>query len=214
VSYNNMGQAILAQQLVRAAGGQPAVPTVVRMAYDLDGFMLKRVSGSAAKTELFTPSPQGQLAESVDPNTGTTRIVRNQLGQPRSVQQNNARRVDTTYDQAGRALGSQLFGDDGLLVSGSSQTLDAAGNPVTMTSARNAVTTYTYDPLGRVTLIVSPAGSQSYGYDAVGNMTRSTDGRNNSTVTTFNAWNLPTATIEPSTSTGSESGSADVYDVL
>jgi RHS repeat-associated protein len=30
-------------------------------------------------------------------------------------------------------------------------------------------------------------------------MTRSTDGRNNSTVTTFNAWNLPTATIEPST---------------
>ena len=140
-----------------------------------------------------------QLAESVDPNTGTTKIVRNQLGQPRSVQQNNARRVDTNYDQAGRALASQLFGDDGLLVSGSSQSLDAAGNPVTMTSARNAITTYTYDPLGRVTLIVSPAGSQSYGYDAVGNMTRSTDGRNNSTVTTFNAWNLPTATIEPST---------------
>jgi YD repeat-containing protein len=201
VSYNNMGQAILAQQLVRAAGAQPAIPTVVRMAYDLDGFMIKRVSGSSsnAKTELFTPSPQGQLAESVDPNTGITRIVRNQLGQPRSVQQNNARRVDTTYDQAGRALGSQLFGDDGLLVSGSSQTLDAAGNPVTMTSARNAVTTYTYDALGRVTLVVSPAGSQSYGYDAVGNLTRSTDGRNNSTVTTFNAWNLPTATIEPST---------------
>jgi RHS repeat-associated protein len=196
-----MGQAILAQQLVRAAGGQPAVPTVVRMAYDLDGFMIRRVSGSAAnaKTELFTPSPQGQLAESVDPNTGITRIVRNQLGQPRSVQQNNARRVDTTYDQAGRALASQLFGDDGLLVSGSTQTLDAAGNPVTMTSARNAVTTYTYDPLGRVTQIVSPGGSQSYGYDAVGNLTRSTDGRNNTTVTTFNAWNLPTATIEPST---------------
>ena len=129
VSYDNMGQAILAQQLVRAAGGQPAIPTVVRMAYDLDGFMIKRVSGSATnpKTELFTPSPQGQLAESVDPNTGTTKIVRNQLGQPRSVQQNNARRVDTTYDQAGRALASQLFGDDGLLVSGSSQTLDAAG---------------------------------------------------------------------------------------
>jgi hypothetical protein len=37
--------AILAQQLVRAAGGQPAIPTVVRMAYDLDGFMIKRVSG-------------------------------------------------------------------------------------------------------------------------------------------------------------------------
>jgi hypothetical protein len=83
------GQAIVAQLLVRAAGGQPAVPTVVRMAYDLDGFMIKRVSGSSsnAKTELFTPSPQGLLAESVDPNTGITRIVRNQLGQPRSVQQ-------------------------------------------------------------------------------------------------------------------------------
>jgi hypothetical protein len=51
--------------------------------------MLKRVSCSAAnaKTELFTPSPQGQLAESADPNTGITKIVRNQLGQPFSVQQ-------------------------------------------------------------------------------------------------------------------------------
>jgi RHS repeat-associated protein len=95
--------------------------------------------------------------------------------------------------------GNHLFGDDGLVVSGSSQTLDAAGNPVTMTSARGAIISYTYDSLGRVTQIVSPAGSQSYGYDAVGNLTRSTDGRNNSTVTTFNAWNLSTATIEPST---------------
>jgi RHS repeat-associated protein len=51
----------------------------------------------------------------------------------------------------------------------------------------------------RVTRYRGRAGSQSNGYDAVGNMTRSTDGRNNSTVTTFNAWNLPTATIEPST---------------
>jgi RHS repeat-associated protein len=208
VTYNNMGQAILAQQLVRAAGAQLAIPTVVRMAYDVDGFMIKRVTGSAAnaKTELFTPSPQGQLAESVDPNTGSTRIVRNQLGQPRSVQQNGARRVDTTYDQAGRALGSQLFGDDGQLVSGSSQTLDAVGNTVTLTSARNATTTYTYDALSRVTQIVSPAGSQGYGYDAVGNMTRSTDGRNNSTVMSFNAWNLPIATIEPSTVQDSSPG--------
>jgi large repetitive protein len=107
--------------------------------------------------------------------------------------------VDTTYDQAGRALGSQLFGDDGQLVSGTSQTLDAVGNTVTLTSARNATTTYTYDALSRVTQIVSPAGSQGYGYDAVGNMTRSTDGRNKSTVMSFNAWNLPIATIEPST---------------
>ena len=201
VTYSNMGQAILAQQLVRAAGAQLAIPTVVRMAYDLDGFMIKRVTGSSAnpKTELFTPSPQGQLAESIDPNTGTTKILRNQLGQPRSVQQNGARRVDTVYDQAGRALASQLFGDDGLLVSGTSQTVDPAGNPVTMTSARNAVTTYTYDGLDRVTQIVSPAGTQGYGYDAVGNMTRSTDGRGNSTIMVFNAWNLPTTTIEPST---------------
>jgi hypothetical protein len=39
------------------------------MAYDLDGFMIKRTTGSAAnpKTELFYPTPNGQLDSTIDP---------------------------------------------------------------------------------------------------------------------------------------------------
>jgi RHS repeat-associated protein len=95
------------------------------------------------------------------------------------------RRVDTTYDDLGRVMHVSIPHEDGTSTSIDTDFVyDDAGRLISVTDRMGFVTTYVYDQMGRLTTKTLPdpdgAGGQDppeyhYGYDSVGNQTTVVD---------------------------------------
>jgi RHS repeat-associated protein len=160
-----------------------------------------------------TYSPASEQLTVTDPAGNVTTTSYDLAARPIATVDPLGRRSTTTFDLAGRAVKTERFTPTGTLLTTATTGYDRAGNVTSITSPRGNVTgataadfttTFSFDPIGRLTTVVEPTSATasittSYAYDAAGNQTALTDGRGNTTQYGYNPWNLQSSVIEPST---------------
>ena len=131
-----------------------------------------------------------QLTETGYDGAVTTTAV---LGRTREVTDGNGRHFIYESDELGRLLRVRqpVTAAPNWTIS---YTYDLADNLLTATGPNNAVTTMTYDKLGRKLTMNDPdMGFWSYGYDGSGNLARQTDAGNRRLCFYYDAANRPTS---------------------
>ena len=173
-----------------------------------------RFDGAVTKTELVPdvedPSDPGAPVLSTE---GATLDV---LGRETAADDGDADSADdtvTTYDRLGRVLTTGPIG------AVTAYSYDRAGNQITATDPAGVVTTTTYDPLNRATVVVandvaSPSGpaddvtTTTY-YDPAGNVVAARDPREITSRTIVNVRDMVSEQIANCTDTGTLTPSTD-----
>jgi RHS repeat-associated protein len=143
----------------------------VTAVYDSAGRKIAETRGLG--TKCFHYDAEGRVTSQQAPgDTQATTFTYDPLGQTRSVSDASGT-IATQYDEAGRVLRStDSYGAESRFV------YDADGNLVSRTSAAgslssnpNYTTTYTYNPLGRLTGVTDPANrAYTFGYTSRGQL--------------------------------------------
>ena len=201
--YDPYGRAESATRQVRAVGAQPAITATTLSTYTALGFP-KTTTDPAL---VVTTAVYNSLGLTLSTQTGTLAAATtlfDGVGRPRKVTNPDGSYTVTTYDPAGRATRTELFGSDNVSSEFTVLVNDGNGNVTRSTNARGAQTVYLFDVLNRLESVTVPtdtvAGNgvvYTYAYDQASNLTRVTDGTARVTRYTFNVWNLPEATLEP-----------------
>ncbi|MFE6869236.1 LamG-like jellyroll fold domain-containing protein [Kitasatospora sp. NPDC057692] len=218
-TYDDLGRPVTLSKLVRQtshaaapAGSPPVTPAVYTGSFGYDD--------AGNRTTIVTPNREtstvaynaaDERIRTTDPlgNTTTTSYdlvgaaVRTTL--PADSSGGTGRSLTTTYDRAGRPIGTANLDESGAVVSSGSIEYDAEGNPVAATDADGNTSRTEYDVLGRVVRQIQPVDAThnittASGYDAAGHRTRYTDGNGQSTYVTYNSLGLAESTVEPATS--------------
>jgi RHS repeat-associated protein len=159
--------------------------------YDTNGNLLtvsRPLNGTQTQTVSYhyadTNHP-GDVTSITDPNSHATTFTYDSQGDPASVTDAVSDKTTFVYDVLGQR--SSMVSPRGNV---------QGGTPSQYT------TSYTYDPLGRLTLTTDPLShTSSQTYDGNSNLTSSTDGRNNTTNYTYDADNELTKITRPDTTT-------------
>ena len=122
--------------------------------------------------KLLTPRLYTPQFDFLNQNAGDLLYTRNAIGQPLSITQNGVAR--TFQYGANSFLTSEINPETGTTLYGR----DEVGNMTSRKVGTSALTTYTYDPMNRVSTITYPASAPSvtYTYDKVGQVLTSSAG--------------------------------------
>ena len=215
-TYDFLGRKATSTQAVR----QTSSAFTTSYAYDSAG-RLQQTTSPAGVTQSQTYDAAGDILTTVNGAGQTTTSAYDGLSRTIRVTQPDGTYRTTAYDMLSRNTGTAAYAaGGGTALTTGSQTYDAAGNVLTSTDGRGAVTSYTYDPTGLVLSEKQPVSSTasigtSFGYDLNGNRTRYTDGRGTNWFTTYDAWNIQQSQIAPATtsySTAANSTTTYAYD--
>ncbi|GAB2699202.1 LamG-like jellyroll fold domain-containing protein [Kitasatospora kifunensis] len=212
-TYDDLGRAVTLSQQVRQTshtGTAAAAMYTGTFVYDDAG---NRTGTYTPNHELSTSGYDASGAQTsvTDALGNTTTTTHDLTGAPIKVTEpadapgGTGRSTVTTYDQAGRAIGTAHLDTTGATLSSTAVHYDADGNPVSATDADGNTSTATFDALGRPTQQVQPIDAThsittAFGYDAAGHRTDYHDGNGHDTYTTYNTLGLPESVIEPATS--------------
>ncbi|MFV0459027.1 MAG: RHS repeat-associated core domain-containing protein, partial [Actinomycetales bacterium] len=218
VEYDTLDRAVASTQYVRAVAGAPATTATTRYSYDDRGFLVAEVTPTGSVSR-YAYDAAGQVRTSTDAVGASWSFDYDVAGRVRSSGDPLGRQARTEFDQAGRPVAQEWADANGAVLARTSTEYDAAGNPISVRSARGFETTTRYDAAGRVVSVTDPIGegvwrTQSLGYDAAGRVVRSTDGRGHGpdeagtrastdrfdTRYTYTVWGLLESVIEPVTS--------------
>jgi RHS repeat-associated protein len=145
----------------------------------------------------------GEQSKLTDPASAIWQATYDGLGRKTAEYDPLNRATKTIFNAASEPVTSQRTDNSGTMVTQTSVAYDANGNATASTDGRGFITTYSYDPMNRLSGVTVPNGASpmttTYGYDRTSNMTRTTNGKGVATTYTFNQWNLQAALVEPAT---------------
>lgn len=211
-TYDDAGRQRTATSVVRNATPTPASYTTTYDYDDLGNQTFEQTpTGDVARWEYSAAS---ELTTQIDASLSETVTAYDVAGRAISITDPLGRTTTYDYDLAGRQTAQHDFAPDSTPLTTSTTAYDAAGNLIASTTPRGVAsgnpaaytTSYTYDPISRLTTVAQPTSTShvvqtAYSYDAAGNHTAMTDGRGYTTSYQYNEWNLQTAVIEPATPT-------------
>ena len=198
-TYDYLGRTVTSTDVVRQAG----TSYTTTYAYGPGGWP----SSVHSPAGVVTSSTYDAVGEPVTATDGANKVT--SYGYDGAGRRVRTTLPDATYstaafDLAGRLVTTRSFDPANTPLTARSTVFDPVGNPIAVTDARGATSTFSYDAAGRLTGQVQPINTSdaittTFGYDATGNQTRFTDGRGNAFVSTYNAWGRLESRIEPST---------------
>ena len=139
----------------------------------LDSVATKTTATGSVYT--YTYDQDGQLIKTLNPDSTSTTVSYDDVSNIKTVTDENGHQTAYGYDWNGNLIWVRQY----YTTSGYYQTsyvYDFSGNLLSVTDAKNQVTSYQYDDLNRLVKTTLPDGTYTVkAYDAVGNLVSSTD---------------------------------------
>ena len=142
--------------------------------YDGLGRMVERVVADGSPDQATTTivrTPNGDIAEQIDPEGNVTAFSYDLLGRQLSTTDPLGNTTSYTYDAGGNRI-SETYADGAAIA----RSYDSDGRLTDETDETGRVTSYTYDAAGRLDQVERPDSAVvTYDYDGAGNLTQVTD---------------------------------------
>jgi RHS repeat-associated protein len=172
--------------LNRQTKAQDALGGVTSFAYDAAGNRTLLVDADGNRTT-FAYDAANRLTQQTNPLNNNATFAYDAAGRQTSMTDGLGRRRDQAYDANNRETGETWVNADTTVAQRVTYTYDADGN-LTSAANGNGAYTYSYDAVGRQTVVQEPFGlTLTYAYDAVGSRTALQDSKGGVTTYAYDA---------------------------